>query len=244
MRTILAAATLSILTFSSSIARADGLFYQLPEDGAWVEFEVMAEEQGPKGPKRESTGSLRVSSVGTTTVEGKKCRWIEFESVTERDNREPRTQIWKILVPEKRLQQGETPREHILKVWAKRGDGPAREIDKAHMEVLQLFFVGPLKGEKPLDAEIIETGLGKLRCVGLTGEVYIEPPKGVRGADAAISATFKTRLHEKAPFGVIWTTIDLTADDPQTGKLKEKNSITLKLTSHGTGAISELPDAK
>jgi len=244
MRSFLIATSIAILMWTTTDARADGLFFQLPEDGAWVEYEVAAAETNRDDSKRKGAGSLKISSVGTETVGGTKCRWIEIESVSKRDKSEPRTSIWKLLIPEKHLHRGETPHEHIVRAWAKRGNRPAREIDKSRLEVLLMFLTGPPKASKTLKPKIIETKAGKLKCAGLAGELYTEVPEGGAGTKAAMSATVETRLHKKAPFGVAWCKFDIVADNPRTGKLIERTAITLKLSDEGTGAVSELTDAK
>jgi hypothetical protein len=57
-----------------------------------------------------------------------------------------------------------------------------------------------------------------------------------------MKVTFETRLHEKAPFGVVSSrmTFEMTRD----GKVLQTVDATLKLTDFGTDAETALPDHK
>jgi hypothetical protein len=48
--------------------------YALPADGTWVEYDWESPRPGGAG----QTGTLRISSVGTTTVQGVPHRWVEI----------------------------------------------------------------------------------------------------------------------------------------------------------------------
>ncbi len=171
MRTLFTTAALLSLACSTDSAEADGLFYRLPEDGAWVEYKVDAGETKPNNAKQKSAGTLTVSSVGTETVGGQKCRWIEIKAETKRDGEEAPTRIWKMLIPEKHLVQGHAPFKQIVKVWVKIGDRQPRQLDKNRLEIVQLFLMGPPEPEKKLASEEIESGLGALDCKGVAGKL-------------------------------------------------------------------------
>ncbi len=165
MRAICTFVVLVLLGCLSATARGDGLFYRLPQDGAWVEYEVTGSEINPDGSVDEGGDTISdFSSVGTETVDDKKCRWIEFKIDSQKDNRATPTKIFKLLIPEQQLVRGKAPYQHILKVWVKRGDQPEREIDKSRLEVLQVFLLGPPEPEKKLTPVKIESGLGNLEC--------------------------------------------------------------------------------
>ena len=72
MRRSIAPLITLLLALVAVPARADGLLYQLPQDGAWVLFNAeIALARGDQ--KLDATGSLRMSSVGTSEEDGAKC---------------------------------------------------------------------------------------------------------------------------------------------------------------------------
>ncbi len=128
MRTLgIPAVVLALLTLGVGPARADGLHYQLPEDGAWVRFDIEG-SRGPEGMKVELEGSLKMASVGRTRVGDEDCRWIELEWNLE-EGRNSVAVIAKVLVPERYLKEGESPLDHIVRGWARVDDGPPQDVD-------------------------------------------------------------------------------------------------------------------
>ena len=235
MRALCMATLTALLTLPAATARADGLLYQLPEDGAWVRFDMeVARERG--GEQMTIKGSMAMSSVGQTTIEGEKCRWIEVEMRMKRGEDE-RTFITKLLIPEKHLKKGEKPLDHVVKAWQKQGAGEARELKDPYSSnagPLPAFLSGPLKDPKELDKELVESKLGKLQCAGLTGRAEFKQGQ----TDAKV--TFHTRLHEKAPFGVVTCRMVYTGE--REGQPPRSVTVTLKLTEVGDKATSKLPD--
>src|SRR4029077_488600 len=109
MRSILLA-TLLVSAVCVGAVHADGLIYQLPANGASVRYDT--ETTGSfNGQERTFKGSVTISSVGETTVDGEKCRWIEIRMMNKRDDQE-RVAIAKCLIPEKDLGRGKAPGEH------------------------------------------------------------------------------------------------------------------------------------
>lgn len=95
---LLAAFFLSPAAFSQTV-RADGLIYQLPADGTSARYDTEVTFIN-NGQEQMRKGSLTVSSVGQTTVDNEKCRWIEFKTATKTDQGE-RIMIAKCLIPER-----------------------------------------------------------------------------------------------------------------------------------------------
>src|SRR5262245_8133823 len=119
MRTLLLAGLFGSAVLTQA-ARADGLIYQLPANGASVRYDT--ETTGTfNGQERTFKGSVTISSVGEATADGEKCRWIELRMMTKRDDQE-RVAIAKCLIPEKYLKRGEAPGEHVIRGWTKQGD--------------------------------------------------------------------------------------------------------------------------
>lgn len=73
--------TTVVATAALSTAHADGIIFQLPKDGAWVQYRMVGKEvDGGDGDKKVFRGTVMLSSVGVETVKGKKCRWIELRN--------------------------------------------------------------------------------------------------------------------------------------------------------------------
>ena len=172
MRKFVISTVVLLLSLTSSAGYADGLFHRLPEDGASVSYKMeMTIVHG--GESKAGNGTLRVSSVGQTTVDDEKCRWIEFKMEMKLDGRE-QTIIAKVLIPEKHLGNGKTPIDHVKKCWLKEGDREVREVEDVKGNMggpMPVFLAGPLKDVKKLKPEVIESKLGKLSCEGATGRL-------------------------------------------------------------------------
>jgi hypothetical protein len=226
-----------LLALISSVTYADGLIHRLPEDGASVSYKM--EVTMVDGEESKTTSStITVSSVGQTTVDDEKCRWIEFKIAMKFEGRQVTT-IFKALIPEAHLGSGKTPIDHVKKCWHKQGDGAAREVDNVKGRrgaPLHFFLSGPLKNAKSLKPEIVESKLGKLSCKGTSGRLEFRPN------DRNSVADIETRLHEKAPFGVVTSKIKAKAfvDSRRLANI----TMTFKLIDVGKNAKSELPDAK
>ena len=95
--------------------RGDGLIYRLPEDGTQIRYDTELSSDLQETP---TEGSLTVSSVGQTTVNDEKCRWIEIKSIATA-NGQDHIQIIKALIPEKDLAKGKRPLEHVVRIWVK-----------------------------------------------------------------------------------------------------------------------------
>ena len=210
---------------------AEGLVYRLPPDGTSARFDLTFDAKG-----KTLTGSLVMSSVGQTTVDGEKCRWLEFKTVLEGE-----TNIAKVLIPEKHLKAGANPGEKALKIWVKRGKREAEELadlkDKKAGPA-PVLLSGPYQNVKKLAKEAVDkTPLGKgVECAGVTGTNTFDQGK------EKITITFEDRLHDMAPFGVVTSrmTFKITRDDVE----QESGVLALRLTEIGKNAQSELPDAK
>lgn len=235
-------------------ACAEGIIQQLPEDASWALFRIEGVKDASKqgGPVRHFAGQLKVSSVGTVTVDGEKCRWMEIEH-TYRGQNEPiaeeRGRIYKVLIGEKQLVPGGTPIDRVRRAWVagfgKFASQPREirsnngaTIPKAEFEPeAQFFLAGPAADARPLEPELIESKLGKRTCAGLTGRIDTSTlPKSDNKQVPA--ATFEIRLHKEAPFGVVSYAVKLAETD---GRRVEFKAI---LEDFGTTATSRLPDSR
>jgi hypothetical protein len=124
MRSIVFAGLFLAVAHAQTV-RGDGLIYQLPADGAQVRYDTeLALSAGEQDVKVK--GSVTVSSVGQTTENGEKCRWIEFKTINPEDGQD-RSVISKVLIPEKHLGKGQSAADNVIRVWIKEGDGEPQE---------------------------------------------------------------------------------------------------------------------
>jgi hypothetical protein len=219
----------------TAAARADGLFYQLPPDGASMKFDLeMTADAG--GEQRTSKGSLTMSSVGQVESGGEKSRWIEFKMVMQQGDRE-QVIIAKSLIPEKSLKLGESPFANFTKAWLKQGDREPKEIKEAagnDAGPLPAFLAGPLNNQQKLEAIEVDSVLGKLQCAGVTGDLELDE------GNNKVRIEFENRLSDKAPFGVVTSTMkfNVTRD----GQQRDGGTLKLKAAEIKKDAKSELPD--
>ena len=228
--------TLAAVLLPSSLL-AEGLIDRLPEDGSWVRFEADGAGIGSDGNVRvKVAGTLTLSSVGHAIIDGKDCRWIELDTnfKFQRGAREGESsEVVKMLIPEKFLRSEENPRDHVLKAWKQDSSGVVKELDlegdgRREIQSLDELLSGPLEETKALEPAVVESKLGKLECDGRSGR-EVQPSGSI--------LTTKTRLHEKAPFGIVTYHYD-----KQRGG--GKRTMTFKLADYGTDAKSRLPDKK
>jgi hypothetical protein len=230
---LLWAAICGVCVLSPGIARADGLLYQLPEDGSWVRFDVKYTFK-VDGKEQTGKGSITMASVGKAREGSQPCRWIEFK-VQLKDSGKEHTLLRKLLIPEKYLKKGVNPTEHVVRGWAKFNDEDVKRAVPVHGR-WPAYLAGPFKDEKKLDQQLVESKLGALKCEGVTG--WIEYKEG----DLHTKATFETRLHKKAPFGVVSARVRFEVK--RDGKVQETIDATLTLTDFGKDAKTALPDHK
>ena len=235
MRSILLGGLLSFALLTQ-VSRADGLIYQLPANGMSVRHDT--ETTGSfNGQERTFKGSVTISSVGETTVDGEKCRWIEIRLMDKREDQE-RVSIAKFLIPEKDLGRGKAPGEHVIRGWFKQGDGEAQAFTDFRSARgagrLAMYLVGPPPNPGELEKIEIDTPLGKLACPAVTGTREIE------GGNGTTTITFENRLNEKSPFGVVSAVWKF--ERKMNGQVVGTGTTNLKLADTNTTALSELPD--
>jgi hypothetical protein len=226
-----------IFFFSAGLAQADGLLYKLPKDGSWALYDFTPDI---KAKNVRYKGTLKISSVGQVTEQNQPCRWIEVQmdiSLEMGDNREVKSQVFKVLVPEVFLAKGEAPLEHVLRGWIKRGKGEPRPLSNPNsieVGLLPLALSGPWKSVKKLEKVEVESKLGKLECEGVQGT--LEFPRKEKDS---MQCKLESRLNPDSPFGVVtarW--INRLPELPKPGTLEWN----LKLIDYGDGAKSQIPD--
>jgi len=222
---------------SLPLARGDGMVYRLPVDGAFATYDLKANLSFAGGQEIPVAGSLTISSVGETTLDGKKCRWIEFKTVFKIGAQET-PNISCLLIPEDHLGRGKSAEGKATTARIKSGDAKVLELTGGDAPQLlienTLLLSGPPKtaGElKPV--EIVNARLGNLTCAGVTGEFDIERAPGQK-----IYLKFEKRLHDKVPFGVVAAVWKFEAKSD--GQRDATGEFSLTLTDMGSGAVSAL----
>jgi hypothetical protein len=227
-------------------ALADGLFYTLPKDGTWAMFAIDAKNHVSDTPITGElrtvsiAGELRIASVGQVIENGVTCRWIEVQYQHITTTQQPKW-IFKLLIPEKHLVQGETPLKHILRAWVRMeapdpfgfaAEGEMKtEPDSMDISnsILPIVLSGPWNKTVQLADLPINSGrLGKLYC------------KGVRGilekSDNNHNLTKyggEYRLHSRSPFGIVtFSWGDISGNDGE--------MVTLTLIDYGEDAKSKI----
>jgi hypothetical protein len=229
-RTLGFVALLGLLT---STARADGLFYQLPEDRSWVRYEVeLTQERG--GMQQSSRATLTMASVGQTTEGADRCRWIEVKLQIMNPEGGEHTVIAKALIPEKYLKKGENSLDQMVRGWLKqKGDQDPVKLEVSNFGPLRAFLAGPLQDEKKLDKEVVDSALGKLECEAVAGTAPV-----IEG-DREGKFTFNNRLHPKAPFGLVSSRLEF--EFKRDGQVVESGNAVFKIVEFGKDAESALP---
>ena len=90
MRSIFALAVVALGALATEAALADGLVYQLPEDGSWVRYELEGCRPASSGNAKQEIGmrgNVTISSVGVVEVDNEPCRWIEVVVDAKQDGR-------------------------------------------------------------------------------------------------------------------------------------------------------------
>jgi len=245
MRMLSPCLALLVLAPVAATARADGMVYQLPEDGTWAEFKSRG-EMTVMEKDQSVTGTIRIASVGRTVEQGAPCRWIEVKLDMKRGDNDEVSIISKVLVPEKFLVAGEKSLQHAVRAIIKEGESEPKEVDDPENfdhGPLPLILADPLKKSKELEAREIKSKLGKLSCKGVGGRLSFKPQHS-----DGITVRVQTRLHPDAPFGVVssrWTIEEQAkgdGKDPDKEGPRMKMTWTSTLSDFGTGATSELPD--
>lgn len=209
-----------LISVTRPIVRADGLLYKLPDDGAWVQFELkIANEK--ESPRTETVVMRSVGRVGDS-------RWLEFKVPAEDS-----TQTLKVLFPDRVLKEGESPMEHAVRGWRKSGDDAPVALSRVRDFWLLIFLAGPLADVKKLESEEIDSPIGKLKCDGLTGRAHVREDDGYEE-----DLTYRIRRHPYAPFGVVSCRIECQVS--KDGKLHDKVVYELKLIGVGKNAECEL----
>ena len=192
--------------------------YALPANGVWVEYRF---ESLSKDGKKD-LGTLRISSVGLTTINEKAHRWLEFSLEIPKAKRKLR----KLLV----LEAGSTQTswtDRIVEGYS--SEGPGESVNMMSRASLRSFmsmgsFDQTLQEQKG-DVSVV-TGLGELNCRYVIS----------RGSG---SLEYRGWLVSGVPFG--WAKFEIVEHTNE-----NLPRVVFRATAHksGAGAKSELDEAK
>src|SRR5579872_666318 len=258
MRYVATAAALIITLVGFGSAReawAGGLLQKLPDDGIWARFDQVTEQFSVKTGEplgQPARGSLTLSSVGKTVVDGEACRFVEFSFSSKvrgpEGHEDDILNVWKLLIPESRVQAGQNPLDHVRRGWIKmpwpRQDVPpiVRQLNLANEPTyrhrLRLEVPDAPKDAATLNAEVIESKLGKFTCAAVVG-TDTGPWPTAKGLMTQFE--YETRLHPDAPFGVVRHR-SVMKQSLANGKLVNQRVTTYTLAETGTNAGGEISE--
>jgi hypothetical protein len=229
-----------ILAAVPRLATAGGPVQSLPKDGCWVKFFLEHEVSDPDGVNGEHTGSWTISSVGTKTVHGEKCRWIEIEEhIDQGDDGKPFTRWFKYLVHEKDLKPGGDPLSNLVEYWHK-DTHQTRTATKSDNRpaMMPMFFRGTPK---------TATAIAKpKRVLWQQGDFTIkqaeEQPQTIRSEECELIIRDVVWKKADIPFGTAAVNSSVRLD--RDGFPSYTYVRRLFLSDHGTGAKSKIPEAK
>lgn len=246
---------LAVATTAPCSVFAGGLIQKLPKDGACVTFYMDHRHGG--AIQWKNTGSLTVRCVGSAAVDGRKCRWIEFERAHGKSDTglPPLTRLVKFLVPEKQLSGRGDPLANLVRAWYRytvekkvlepyKVTGPQRYGDNMILlpSAPQGSSVVSYKVTRVNKPRTFPYQKGEFRCKSAVREKY-EFVEKFAGTDVTFrsSVTFTLWKHDDIPFGVAGGTIEFRRYDSTGKQLIRKNTFDLSATDFGTNARSALP---
>jgi hypothetical protein len=243
MKHVVTVLTLAIVLCLPGISLAEGLIYQLPDDGAWAKFEIEGEGVNSDGTVSITiTGTQTLRSVGSKMVDNQPCRWIELESDVTfervgRNEAQSLKEIIKLLVPESQLTKGKDPREKVIKAYKGTSAETMRELDltgdgKREIQSLDEILHGPLKKTAKLPAAEINVKGKNWKCEGFEGEEKTED----------VVFITETQIHEQAPFGVV--TYKYEKARQRNNESQGGRNMKWKLVNFGKDAKSAAPRAE
>lgn len=231
--------SISLVLLLTAIGRSETPEPKLPPDGAWARYhlDVLFEDD------RLENWKLTARSVGRETVDGRPCRWIEFE-ILQDASQSP--QVHKVLVPEEDLREDADPAGDVLRYIYRDQQG---EVAERSTDFVALFgglfalFPGPLSTAEPVDkARTVEYQDGTLQIPqGLQGTI-ISSREMRNNVTQTFETKYKVWLHKKVPIGFAYAEFNWSFkrdDEPQ-----QNLNLQFFLEETGTdarSALSEVP---
>jgi len=258
---------IALFALSALPAQAQGLIWNLPEDGTWVRYEgsyrqVEAQPGSTEGNlEMEWIRHLTIKSVGREEADwngaATMCRWIEIKVETGRvregviSTGSVGERIYKVLVPEQAIIGSLKDEEGIpvtylpiAKGWRKTNDrDPApREITSGTLQVYPVISL--LRHYKTMEAapsqESVQVGQQDVLATKMTGSLELESR-----TERVVHESTLYRS-DAVPFGLARWTVKVTQEEK--GGVQERSefqfvaetSVEMKAQEIGTDARSEL----
>ncbi len=230
MRTAALLASLVLAVASPGRGRADGLVRQLPEDGAWASF--YCTEEFDDGLKREHY--VTIKSVGRERAGGEPCRWVELAYHRDAARTKGTGGAWKLLIPEKHLGPDGDPLGHVVRAWRKGADGlQPGGLDDGRPR-LDLVMPPAIPGLKEVrDEQHFDWQRGRLTST----RALVGAARHAHRVEM-VQTSYRLALSDRVPFGVAGAKIELESN------IGYKGTVQYWLVDMGSGATSDLPDAK
>jgi hypothetical protein len=239
-------------------ARADGLIYNLPPDGAWARFRMvhrlwdLTTLQGEAATPSKATlrGTFTLRTVGVQyTAEGP-GRWIELESSgPPAEDQDGRIIILKMLIPEQHLAVGADPLAHINEIYYWSRNWPLDEQPRPgvkeqlrddariryEIERFRTFFPFPFRDETTCQStsdQSVETPMATFSATKITYPMTFSGKlSGGTSGRWSWSGVHTLWLSDKSPFGVVAVETEFT----QTDEHEQKSSTTNEYELTGEG---------
>ncbi|HSG72923.1 MAG TPA: hypothetical protein VLA12_21095 [Planctomycetaceae bacterium] len=233
---------------------------QLPPEGSWSRYYVQHLNYGGD----ESNYELVLKWLGSITVDGEKCRWIEIDYPENKSVPIPHTGATKLAIPEKLILSGkklisdQTPGIHyyqqhggdpeIATIAEKRNAGTVFVHDMMFGTYLQ-FLPGPRQAAKLTESQVkVPYARGEL----ISKQAY----SGKREGDFIDSVnirnhwenTYKIQTHDEIPFGFVSAEFEWETSFPDhtnTGLEVSEHWVRKEiwtLQDFGVGAKSSIPN--
>ena len=208
----------------------------LPEDGSWVQFDVLLKVTqhaywngaltGRDTSPVEYNGSITVRSVGRIAAGNLRCLEIEVTG----DSQHLRPSIYRLIIPEAAFGTHQVPIDAIVRWWSGLPNGPVLPLTDLSDEPDFAFLMhgGMYNNGIWTDPQSISTPKGPFTCEIISGHSHrnLEPQ----------SDSLHTTLHRNAdvPFGLVMAELRYQGE--------EEIHATLTLRDFGNNATAAWPD--
>jgi hypothetical protein len=221
--------------FAAAESRTGALLQALPDDGAWVTFQVNV-----AGDSKDVGLTWTLRSVGTVLHEGKPCRFLELEQKVDNGPQEILVYAlgnvtWRVIVPEAAAGDGKDPLARAVKIWRQFGDEAPLAVTSldAADPILAAILRGPVANRKVEERpEKINWQRGELECRVVSGQEELD----FFGAKLRLNT--RVLRQDEVPFGVAGLRQEIQA---KAGETDYTVKIHATLRDHGTGAKAKLP---
>ena len=207
------------LHVTGAICAADGLVSKVPPAGQWVSFNVATRVGHKDGTTTDSKGILIVRSLANEKIDGRMCRWLEFEHSWEqlagaKIQRRFHSSVTKVAVVESSLAMGFDPAKDIVRGFHAKTSADHKPDAWTYNRVTKVkkgvgsytglgavdFYLRPtLKHSKTLKDRTIVVNEAKLECNGFKTIETVDRP----GEKQDLTITLSQWKNPKVPFGVV-----------------------------------------